>query len=255
MNLLFIIAVTYLLFYFSILIHEFGHYAIGRLFHLRPISIRIGKGNKFVTFKWFNTTFHFHSIAETGECLYLKEEINKLGSCSYLLLSLAGPLANFFVAIFILMAATNISFSNSFTTCLSPFLQLVNIGLERLILGINTQKYEFILFEVLKSNPIAFLGVTINLLKFAKNIFPFHSSDGDSILKELLRMVRGSYSTYLLTKAFIQVFSFLLILVNLWKNAPIINPHVPSRIIGYALLWLAFLLFERIQEKINFINN
>ena len=94
--------------YFTILIHELGHYIACRLQKITPIQVNIGSGPTWYKFQRKGTWFHFNRWPSIGSVTIAPGHIKKIGLSGTILVLIAGPCCHF-VASFSLIALSTVS--------------------------------------------------------------------------------------------------------------------------------------------------
>lgn len=126
--------------YFSIFIHEYGHYITSTIFKLEVIDFGIGVGPKLFSTKYKGTNFQFRLIPFGGYVTSNLKNERRLGLIKRLIILLAGVLFNFIVAIFSMVIYSQKG--------LLVALKIITIGIYKMISMFFTVSSSYLLSQI-----------------------------------------------------------------------------------------------------------
>lgn len=179
--------------YFSIFIHEIGHYSIAYLFGIKATDVVTGMGVKVFSFKNAHTRFTFNLIPSGGVTIYDLKDQHKLNNFQQIIILLAGGLFNYFTAI--------IASTLYYQTCLIQGFKILNEIMIKFIVSLTsilsiedflvpkssfTESLQLIANENSLQKYILFIFIFMNVLLFLFNLMPVPFFDGGQIISILV---------------------------------------------------------------------
>lgn len=187
-----LIYIYILIAYFSIFIHEIGHYSIAYLFGIKATDVITGMGIKLFSFKTNHTRFTFNLIPSGGVTVYNLQDQHKLNPFQQIMVLLGGGLFNYFTAIIASPLYYQTSLIDGFKILNEIIMKFIIslssiLSIEDFLVPKNsfTKSLQLVANENSLQNYILFILIFMNVLLFLFNLIPIPFFDGGQIFSIL----------------------------------------------------------------------